>query len=301
MLLPFFIAFFLFNEGIQTVLSVSGAYGADVLGIDLIVNMALIVIVQLVAAPGAIFFGWLADKWGTKNSLLTTLVGWIIVVFLALSFAPFEPDSEEEFDVILRSEGSGAYMVEMPKGEVREIDYKISSTPLILRNGNKIIEGDVTYLLNEIDDINGINFSIFIIGGKLDNLSAIGGDHPSNLQGDFLEKWSLIVRNILWKPLNLDVTYQWIFLGILVGSFMGGSQALSRSYFASLIPVDRSGELFGYFAAVGRISTVMGPLLYFAAVGLFSQRVGVFVIAILIVIGTILFKWPSLIYKENEK
>ena len=301
MLLPFFIAFFLFNEGIQTVLSVSGAYGADVLGIDLIVNMALIVIVQLVAAPGAIFFGWLADKWGTKNSLLTTLVGWIIVVFLALSFAPFEPDSEEEFDVILRSEGSGAYMVEMPKGEVREIDYKISSTPLILRNGNKIIEGDVTYLLNEIDDINGINFSIFIIGGKLDNLSAIGGDHPSNLQGDFLEKWSLIVRNILWKPLNLDVTYQWIFLGILVGSFMGGSQALSRSYFASLIPVDRSGELFGYFAAVGRISTVMGPLLYFASVGLFSQRMGVFVIAILIVIGTILFKWPSLIYKENEE
>ena len=48
MLLPFFIAFFLFNEGIQTVLSVSGAYGADVLGIDLIVNMALIVIVQLI-------------------------------------------------------------------------------------------------------------------------------------------------------------------------------------------------------------------------------------------------------------
>ena len=82
---------------------------------------------------------------------------------------------------------------------------------------------------------------------------------------------------------------------------MGGSQALSRSYFASLIPVDRSGELFGYFAAVGRISTVMGPLLYFAAVGLFSQRVGVFVIAILIAIGTILFKWPSLIYKENEE
>ena len=111
----------------------------------------------------------------------------------------------------------------------------------------------------------------------------------------------MIVRNILWKPLNLDVTYQWIFLGILVGSFMGGSQALSRSYFASLIPVDRSGELFGYFAAVGRISTVMGPLLYFAAVGLFSQRVGVFVIAILIAIGTILFKWPSLIYKENEE
>lgn len=300
MLLPFFIAFFLFNEGIQTVLSVSGAYGADVLGIDLIVNMALIVIVQLVAAPGAIFFGWLANKWGSKNSLLVTLVGWIVVVFLALSFAPLSPDSKDDYDVVLKTEGSGAYMVEMPKGEELSIDYKTSTIPLILRNGNKIIEGDVLYLLDEVDGIEGINFSILVVGGKLDNYFAIGGDHPSSLKGNFLERWSLLVRTILWKPLNLDVTYQWILLGLLVGMFMGGSQALSRSYFASLIPLDKSGELFGYFSTVGRISTVVGPFLYFGAVGLANQRAGVFIISILILLGTILLKWPFLLRIKDD-
>ena len=93
-------------------LSVSGAYGADVLGISLVVNMALIVIVQLVAAPGSIFFGWLAGIFGARNSLLVTLIGWIFVVLLALSFSPLAPDSEEDFDVLLVTEGSGAYMVE---------------------------------------------------------------------------------------------------------------------------------------------------------------------------------------------
>ena len=301
-LFPFLLAFFLFNEGIQTVLSVSGAYGADVLGISLVVNMALIVIVQLVAAPGSIFFGWLAGIFGARNSLLVTLIGWIFVVLLALSFSPLAPDSEEDFDVLLVTEGSGAYMVEMEKGEQIFVDYVISETPMILSNGNKIIEGDVVYLLDEVNGVERFGFSVLVIGGKLDGKFAIGGDHPSSLNGGYLEKWALIVRNTLWSPLGLDVTYQWIFLGVFVGIFMGGSQALARSHFASLIPSDKSGEFFGYFATVGRISTVLGPLLYFLAVGALNQRFGVFVILMLIIVGTVLLKWPvSLSHNSNEK
>ena len=85
-----------------------------------------------------------------------------------------------------------------------------------------------------------------------------------------------------------------------VGMFMGGSQALSRSYFASLIPLDKSGELFGYFSTVGRISTVVGPFLYFGAVGLANQRAGVFIISILILLGTILLKWPFLLRIKDD-
>ena len=301
-LFPFLLAFFLFNEGIQTVLSVSGAYGADVLGISLIVNMALIVIVQLVAAPGAMLFGWFAGIVGAKNSLLVTLVGWIFVVLLALSFAPLAPDSEEDFDVLLVTEGSGAYMVEMEKGEQIFVDYVISETPMILSKGNKIIEGDVVYLLNEVNGVDRFGFSVLVVGGKLDGKVAVGGSHPSSLDGGYLEKWALIVRNTLWKPLNLDVTYQWIFLGVFVGMFMGGSQALARSHFAALIPTNKSGEFFGYFATVGRISTVLGPLLYFLAVGALNQRFGIFVILMLIIAGTILLKWPvSVSRNANEK
>ena len=53
-------------------------------------------------------------------------------------------------------------------------------------------------------------------------------------------------------------------LAVLVGMVQGGSQALSRSLFASLIPRDRSGEFFGFFAVVEKFAGIFGPLLFAA-------------------------------------
>ena len=60
--LRYLLAYVLFNDGIQTVLAIAGAFAADTLGIPLAFNMATIVIIQLVAVPGATGFGWLADQ-----------------------------------------------------------------------------------------------------------------------------------------------------------------------------------------------------------------------------------------------
>lgn len=51
-------------------------------------------------------------------------------------------------------------------------------------------------------------------------------------------------------------------LAILVGMVQGGTQALSRSMFATLIPRDRSGEFFGFFAVVEKFAGIFGPLLF---------------------------------------
>ncbi|MGC1721247.1 MAG: MFS transporter [Isosphaeraceae bacterium] len=51
-------------------------------------------------------------------------------------------------------------------------------------------------------------------------------------------------------------------LAILVGMVQGGTQALSRSLFASLIPRDKSGEYFGFFAVVEKFAGIFGPLLF---------------------------------------
>jgi UMF1 family MFS transporter len=48
-------------------------------------------------------------------------------------------------------------------------------------------------------------------------------------------------------------------LAILVGMVQGGTQALSRSLFASLIPRNRSGEYFGFFAVVEKFAGILGP------------------------------------------
>ena len=46
---------------------------------------------------------------------------------------------------------------------------------------------------------------------------------------------------------------------MLVGMVQGGTQALSRSLFASLIPRDKSGEFFGFFAVVEKFAGILGP------------------------------------------
>jgi UMF1 family MFS transporter len=50
-----------------------------------------------------------------------------------------------------------------------------------------------------------------------------------------------------------------LLLAMLVGMVQGGTQALSRSLFASLIPREKSGEYFGFFAVVEKFAGILGP------------------------------------------
>jgi len=63
-------------------------------------------------------------------------------------------------------------------------------------------------------------------------------------------------------------------LAILVGMVQGGSQALSRSLFASLIPRERSSEFFGFFAVTERTAGILGPLTFAAAIALTGSSRG---------------------------
>jgi MFS transporter, UMF1 family len=56
----------------------------------------------------------------------------------------------------------------------------------------------------------------------------------------------------------------------MVGLVQGGTQALSRSLFASMIPRARSSELFGLFSVFAKFAGIFGPAV-FAAVGLLFQ------------------------------
>jgi UMF1 family MFS transporter len=51
-------------------------------------------------------------------------------------------------------------------------------------------------------------------------------------------------------------------LALLVGVVQGGTQALSRSLFASMIPRSRSSEFFAFFGVFERYAGVLGPLIF---------------------------------------
>lgn len=91
--------------------------------------------------------------------------------------------------------------------------------------------------------------------------------------------------------IQLDKQWEFWLLAVFVGMFQGAIQALSRSYFAKIIPPEKSGEYFGLFDICGKGASFMGTTL----VGVISQltghmNLGVAVISVLFVIGFIFFK-----------
>jgi UMF1 family MFS transporter len=56
--------------------------------------------------------------------------------------------------------------------------------------------------------------------------------------------------------------WQFWALAALVAMFQGGTQALSRSMFASLVPRERTGEMFGFYSVSEKLAGVAGPVMF---------------------------------------
>jgi UMF1 family MFS transporter len=75
-------------------------------------------------------------------------------------------------------------------------------------------------------------------------------------------------------------------LAFLVGMVQGGTQALSRSLFASMIPAHKSGEFFGFYSVFEKFASIGGPLLFAATIQLTgSSRNAILGVIVFFVVG----------------
>lgn len=160
--LTFLLAFFFFNDGIQTVIALSATYADQELGLGTTTIITAVIIVQLVGIAGALVLARLARRFGAKRIVLVSIIMWAVALA-------------------------------------------------------------VIYLL------------------------------PAGSASPFLV------------------------LAAFIGFILGGSQALSRSLFAQLIPRDSEAEYFSFYEVSNGASSLLGPLLF----GLALQFVGSYRIAIL--------------------
>ena len=122
----YMIAYFFFIDGINTVTALGGIFGTTVLGITGLDLMVTIVAIQFVAAPSAILFTRLANTVGTKQALTMSLVGWVVLCFAALSFAPLELESHDEYQIQFDwDEEQNIYTVQMANSDVPELAQKL--------------------------------------------------------------------------------------------------------------------------------------------------------------------------------
>ncbi|WP_130859413.1 MFS transporter [Gracilibacillus phocaeensis] len=173
----FLLAYFFYIDGVGTIISMSTAYGTDV-GLSSTVLLVVLLVTQIVAAPFAILYGKLAERYSAKAMLNIGIVVYMLVC----------------------------------------------------------------------------------------------------IYGYFLET-------------ALDF---WI-LAMMVASSQGGIQALSRSYFAKLIPKQKSNEFFGFYNIFGKFASVSGPLLLAVTAQITGQsNAGILSLLVLFIVGIVILRYvPS--------
>ena len=317
----YMLAYFFFIDGINTVTALGGVYGVSVLGIGAFGLMLTILAIQFIAAPFAIIFTKIADRIGTKRALFISIAGWVVLCFAALAFAPLELESHEDYDILYEwNESEERYTVYVSWSThelAQKVDYvdeefdeqawaKQWSYLLPTNNSenqkldtlewawgetedepNKVpLDGvandDISSFLASVDDT---RFSASVDGGELTGTASVGVDHPTSLGDGSLDFIPIWARSNIWEPLGLTVFLQFMILGCLMGTLLGGSQGLARSIFGQIVPETRSTEFFGFFGFFNKVAAFMGPTLYFFMTVVYDSRVGIFSIAILLLIG----------------
>jgi len=171
-LLLFLVAYMVYNDGIQTVIEMAAIYGKQELHLSSAALMGTLLVVQFIALGGSLVAARLAERWGTRRTILATLGGWSFVV----------------------------------------------------------------------------TYAYFI--------------HTAT---------------------------EYVLLGGVVGIVLGGSQALSRSFFGSMIPANASAEFFGFYSVFNKFSSIWGPVLFgFIRHTTGSSRNAIFSLIGLFLVGMVL-------------
>ncbi|NKZ28739.1 MFS transporter [Facklamia miroungae] len=98
---------------------------------------------------------------------------------------------------------------------------------------------------------------------------------------------------ICLMALSLSSFMDFILIAILVGSAQGGIQSLSRSYFGSLIPLEKNNQLFGFYNIFGKFSSVLGTTTLAIVAQITGDSLkGLFVIVLQFMLGAFLL-WKA--------
>ncbi|MCD4689009.1 MAG: MFS transporter [Desulfuromonadaceae bacterium] len=171
-LLRFLLAFLCYNDGIQTIIVVAAIFAREELAISQTSILGCFLMIQFVAMPGALLFGRLAGRYGSKRALLTSLLLFIVVTVYAY---------------------------------------------------------------------------------------------------------------------HMEQAWQFWLLGLLVALILGGSQAISRSFYGALIPPGHNAEFYAFYAISGKCASVLGPLSFALLIQLTgSNRSAILGLAVFFILGVAL-------------
>ncbi len=112
-----------------------------------------------------------------------------------------------------------------------------------------------TTILGVIIMVQFIGFPSAIIYGRL--TKRFGGKKMI-FYGILVYALSIYVTSLI---VDANTTYLMWVVGILIGTAQGGIQAVSRSYFAKMVPKEKANDFFGFFSVFGRFGGIISPFI----------------------------------------
>lgn len=167
--------------------------------------------------------------------------------------------------------------------------YNLVALPLVGVLGAHLLPASLT---SNLGAIIGMIVAVEALGLGLAWL--VGESLFSGLANTMDTKRSILLALLVYAVIAvwgyfLNTVIEFWFLAWMVAVVQGGSQALSRSLYASMSPAAKSGEFFGLFGIMEKFSAIFGPLIFSAAVAAFgSSRPAVLSIIAFFVVGGLL-------------
>jgi UMF1 family MFS transporter len=89
----------------------------------------------------------------------------------------------------------------------------------------------------------------------------------------------------------IEKAWEFWLLGFIIAIILGGSQAVSRSLFSSLIPHGKHAEFFGFYAISAKFASVLGPFIFALIIDLTgSARLSILALTFFFIIGMVLLR-----------
>ena len=125
-------------------------------------------------------------------------------------------------------------------------------------------------------------------------IATLGALLFGRLAGWIGAKATIMVSLVMWSGVVIYAYFiqtaaQFLALGGVVGLVLGGSQALSRSFYGSMIPEEASAEFYGFYTVFSKFSAMWGPWVFAVVKQVTgSSRLAILSIVVLFLAGLIL-------------
>jgi MFS transporter, UMF1 family len=204
------IAFWLYSDGIGTIIQLATTYGKQQIGLDQSVLIGALLLTQFVAFPFSVMFGRIPNRASQNRSFYVAFILWTVITFPIMG---------------------------------------------VFAAANNVGTG-TTFALIAANQVIGLIVSWFV-----------GRNLAAGLTEQLTTKRSVIFGLAIYGVISIWAFFlytaaEFWMLAWLVGTVQGGTQALSRSLYASLTPHSKSGEFFGFYGFSDKFAGILGPLLF---------------------------------------